>query len=149
MATKKRSRSSGVVEEPSTLVYTLIDPNILTYDEFSLIVRSLHSYLVEDIVTYPESNTVHVKLGFQASVANAMKKLGRLESAIAITKLSTFVADKELPLLDSLKRRFGFGIAAEEETSVQYGQLQPRTLQRTKYRVMPSTSAQVQSPEHM
>lgn len=147
---KKRGRSSGVIEDPSTLVYTLVNPAVITFDEFSLVVRSLHSYMVEDITSYRDSNTVHVKLGFQASVANATKKLGTLESAIAITKLSTYVTDKELPLLDTLKRRFGFGVLNDEpEPAVPQAPVQPRTFQRTKYRVVPSTSAPVQSPEHM
>lgn len=147
----KRKRASGVIEEPSTLVYTLLDPNELPFNDFSLIVRSLHTYMVEEITPYPASNTIHVKLGFQASVANACKKLGLLENVIAITKLSTFVADTELPLLDQLKRKYGFGIPNEEpETQVPtYKQQITKRPAGNRYRAMPTTSAQVPSEEHM
>lgn len=148
--TMKRKRASGVVEEPSTLVYTLLDANELPFEQFSLIVRSLHTYMVEDIVQYPDSKTIHVKLGFQASVANACKKLGNLDQVIAITKLSSFVTDNELPLLDQLKRKYGFGLPNEEtETPVQVITQIPKRPSINRYRSMPTTSAQIQGEEHM
>lgn len=100
----------GLCQEPCTLVYTLLDTNALTFDEFSLIVRSLHSYMVDSIIPNPEYNNVHVKLNYQASVTNATAKLGGLQTTIGITKLSTFVQENEFSTLEQLRRKFGFGV---------------------------------------
>ena len=99
----------NICQEPCTLVYTLLNPDELTFDEFSLIVRSLHSYMVEAITPNPESNNVHVKLSYQASLKNASDKLGQLQQFIHVAKLSAFIKDSELPLLERLRTKYEFG----------------------------------------
>lgn len=99
----------NIVTEPCTLVYTLLDSNELPYDDFYLIVRSLHSYMVEKIIPHPDANNVHVKLQYQASVANAEAKLGDLSSLVSVTKLSSFIKDTEISHLEQLRRRFNIG----------------------------------------
>lgn len=102
-------RKRKLVEETSTLVYALFDSSPLPFEHFSLIVRSLHSYMVEEITPDIESKTVSVKLGYQASVKNAYAKLGRLTHHMSVTKASTFVKPDELFLLDKLQKEYGFG----------------------------------------
>lgn len=116
MAGYSRKRGNkNITEEPSTLVYTLLDPTKLSFNKFDLIVRSLHSYMVDDIVKMPATNSVHVKLLYQASTANAIKKLGPiLPQYIAVNKLSTYVNETELTALDALKKEFGFGAATQD-----------------------------------
>lgn len=110
-----KKRRVNICEEPSTLVYTLLNPDKLSFKNFSLIIRSLHTYMVEDIVPYADKNCVHVKLNYQASVKNAGMKLGKLSKFVSVHKLSTFVKDDELSTLDQLQRDFGFG-AHDDET---------------------------------
>nr|QTE03968.1 MAG: hypothetical protein [Aegithalos caudatus parvoviridae sp.] len=99
----------NITFEPCTLVYTLLDNCELNFDDFSLIVRSLHSYMVDTIVPNPVMNNVHVKLNYQASLSNAIAKLGTLQSIVAVTKLSSFVKESEFSHLEQLRRRFGIG----------------------------------------
>lgn len=121
-----KPQPTGLVEEPCTLVYTLLNPTAVPYEHFSLIVRSLHKYMVEEITEHETARTIHVKLGYQASIKNAFIKLGPfLSRHIFISKLSQFVKDEELPLLDDLRRRYGFGYAtnaAEDDDSYYIGQ---------------------------
>lgn len=98
-----------LVLEPSTLVYTLLDPNVLKFADFSLIVRSLHSYMVDTITPHEEQNNIHVKLNYQASVKNAQIKLGSLRNVICVSKTSSFIKESEFSRLDELRRQFDFG----------------------------------------
>lgn len=104
-----------MTEEPCTLVYTLNCNSELPFDHFSLLVRSLHTYMVEDIIEYPDKKCVHVKLGYQASVKNTTKKMGGLGKHCCLNKLSTFVKDEELSLLDTLRRQYGLNLSPNEE----------------------------------
>lgn len=139
-AVSRNLPSSNIIEEPSTLVYSLLNPSALPFEHFSLIVRSLHKYMVEDIQEHRTSNTVHVKLQYQASVKNAFLKLGpKLAQWITICKLSQFVKDEELPLLDELRRKYGFSFnadAADDES--------PPCLSQEAVRALPGTSHQNQ-----
>lgn len=99
----------GIVQEPCTLVYTLLDPNTINFADFSLVVRSLHSYMVDSIVPNEQLNNVHVKLRYQASLANAQAKLGTLQSAVGVTKLSAHVNETEFSQLEQLRRKFNIG----------------------------------------
>lgn len=101
----------NITSEPCTLVYTLLDTSTIPFDDFHLIVRSLHSFMVDDIIPHPESSNVHVKLQYQASVANAEAKLGDLAALVSVTKLSSFIKDSEISRLEQLKRRFNIGAA--------------------------------------
>lgn len=103
-----------MTDEPSTLVYTLTS-NTLPYEHFSLMVRSLHTYLVEDIEEFPDKKCIHVKLGYQASIKNATSKMGGLCKHVSLNKLSNYVKDDELSLLDTLRRQYGLGMLPDEE----------------------------------
>lgn len=107
----------NITHEPSTLVYTLLDESKINFDDFYLIVRSLHSYMVDSIVPNPEHLNVHVKLNYQASVSNAQQKLGALQSAVGVTKLSSHINESEFSRLEQLRRRFGVGIMDPEPVS--------------------------------
>lgn len=95
-----------ISNEPCTLVYTLMDTNIVSFDDFHLIVRGLHSYQVDSITPHPDMNNVHVKLNYQASIANAQAKLGSLAAVVSVSKLSSFVKENEFTRLEQLRRRF-------------------------------------------
>lgn len=110
--------NSGIVHEPCTLVYTLLNPDVITFDQMYLIVRSLHSYMVESITPNPELQNVHVKLNFQASVANAQARLRDLVAAVSVTKLSSFIQEHEFSELEQLRRRFGIGGGDVDTASV-------------------------------
>lgn len=101
--------SRQLVLEPSTLVYTLFDESAISYDDFYLVIRSLHSYMVESINPNPEAKSVQVRLKYQASVENAQAKLGKLQFYCTVSKLSNFVADDELSRLGQLTAMFGIG----------------------------------------
>ena len=107
----------NITFEPCTLVYTLLHPKKLKFDDFSLIVRSLHSYQVESIVPNPAMNNVHVKLNYQASIANAMNKLGTLRPIIGISKLSDFVKEDEVSRLEQLRQKYGIACGEVPEPS--------------------------------
>lgn len=107
-----------LILEPSTLVYTLTDTRFLSFQQFYLIVRGLHIINVENITPFPEKNSVHVKLRYQASVANAQKKLGSLANYVIISKLSNFVNECEYAELNALRAHFGIGGAATSTAAV-------------------------------
>lgn len=100
-----------ISNEPCTLVYTLMDDNIINFEDFNLIVRGLHSYQVDSITPHPEMNNVHVKLNYQASIANAQAKLGSLAAVVSVSKLSSFVKENEFARLEQLRRRFNISSA--------------------------------------
>lgn len=103
------SRNNGITFEPCTLVYTLLDDNTISFEDFELIVRSLHSYMVDSITPNKPMRNVHVKLNYQASTINAQNKLGILQSCVAVTKLSNFVQESEFSKLEQFKRQFNIG----------------------------------------
>lgn len=103
------ARNGGITYEPCTLVYTLLDESAVSFDDFELIIRSLHSFMVDSITPNHQMKNVHVKLNYQASTINAQNKLGILQSSVAVTKLSNFVQESEFSKLEQLKRRFNIG----------------------------------------
>lgn len=109
----------GLSLEPSTLVYTLLEPAKLPFDDFFLLIRSLHAYRVEAIVPNKDLNQVHVKLQYQASSVNAQAKLGDLQQYVAVTKMSNFVKESEFSHLEQLRRRFGIGLPDAAEPTYQ------------------------------
>lgn len=117
----------NISHEPCTLVYTLLNEDIINFNDFDLIVRSLHSYMVASIVPNPELKNVHVKLNYQASLTNAINKLGSLQPAVAVTKLSSFVKETEFSHLEHLRRRFGIGTSTDIEPQPTVARRQPRT----------------------
>lgn len=104
----------NICMEPCTLVYTLINERKLPFDDFSLIVRSLHNYMVESITPNPNAKNVHVKLGYQASVINAQKKLGVLNEYVCVSKLSSFINEDEFSRLEHLRIKYGLPSGSDE-----------------------------------
>lgn len=117
------SRNNNLTWNPCTLVYTLLDDSVISFDDFYLLIRGSHSFQVEAFVPKPEYLTVHVKLKYEASTVNAQRKLGELSSYISVTKLSSFVKDDELSKLDQLRKRFGI---TGESPQQQYAPVQSR-----------------------
>lgn len=105
----------GITYEPCTLVYTLIDDNVIDFEDFCLLVRSLHTFMVDSITPNQQMNNVHVKLNYQASIANAIAKLGDLQHSVAVTKLSAFVKESEFSRLADIQRRFNITPSAPDE----------------------------------
>lgn len=70
--------------------------------------------MVEDIEEFADKKCIHVKLGYQASVKNATAKMGGLAKHVTLNKLSSFVKDEELSLLDTLRRQYGLGLPSNE-----------------------------------
>lgn len=116
---KKRK---NLIEEPCTLVYTLNNTDILCFDDFSLIIRGLHSYMVEDIKEFKAKNTIHVRLGYQASVENATRKMANLCKYVTITKMSNFVKEDEISKLEELKRKFNIVGTTSCNATEEYGE---------------------------
>lgn len=143
MASGSRKRGRGIVEEPSTLVYTLIDPT-LPFDHFSLIVRSLHSYMVEDIVQNRELQTIHVKLGYLASVENARRKLGGLCDKIIVHKLSSFVKEDELSLLEKLQKEYNFGAPTPDASEDLPPAIRKALTKKGRYKFVPQPVSDIE-----
>lgn len=153
------STSAGLTQDPSTLVYSNLFPDKLPFEDFSLIVRSLHKFMVEDIKEFRESNAMHVELGYQASVKNNYLKLGpSLASMISINKLSQFVKDNELPRLASLQQKYRFRMsdaAGEENTEIEDRPVLPAIQQphshpkRKRHQPMPDSSESDGESQHM
>lgn len=116
----------NISHEPCTLVYTLLDSNAISFEDFSLIVRSLHSYMVDSIKPNPEQLNVHVKLNYQASLVNATAKLGDLQQYVGLTKLSSFVQDSELTRLEMLRKQFNICTDAVPEPAPRHRPVQRR-----------------------
>lgn len=137
---------NNITFEPCTLVYTLLDTNELSFDDFSLIIRSLHTYMVETVVPNPEMNNVHVKLNYQASLGNAIAKLGSLQSSIGVTKLSSFVNESEFSRLESLRRKFGIGVGDSDSPAVPTTYKSRRAPKKTYARGTPRVFTQRPAP---
>nr|WGZ60557.1 NS3 [Densovirinae sp.]WGZ60561.1 NS3 [Densovirinae sp.] len=99
--------------ETSTLMYQLVDESLLAFNDFNLIVRSLHSYRVNKITPQPDSLSMVVELGYVCSLKNVASKLGSLP--VTVTKLNQNVGLDELDHLAALKRQFNFGTSETEE----------------------------------
>lgn len=105
----------NITYESCTLVYTLLDDSVISFDDFFLLVRSLHSYLVDEFIPNKAMKNVHVKLGYQASINNARNKLGlTLQNVIGITKLSNHIKESEFSRLELLRCQFGLPSGSDE-----------------------------------
>lgn len=110
------NQPAAAVCEQSTLIYT-IAPNCteLSWDEFSLIIRSLHSYKVVSFKEDQASGSISVTVGYFANTSNARKRLGNASEHISVSRLSGSVQINELQALQQLRTKFGFGGPVEEE----------------------------------
>lgn len=99
----------------STLIYKLNDEAPITFNQFYLIVRALHTYKVETFTPDEENKIVTVKLAYNASMKNVRAKLGSVPATV--TKANPFIQNSELSELESLRSTFQFGATAEEEES--------------------------------
>lgn len=106
----------NAVVDKCTLVYTLTG-NELGFDDFHLIIRSLHSYKVERIVPLCANKKVEVYLAYNANLANVRTKMGDLCNIITVEKSNPFVESGELDRLSELRQRYNFGggAACEDE----------------------------------
>lgn len=95
--------------EPCVLVYTLLDDSVISFEDLRLVVFYNHTYMVDEIVPNPKNKSIMVKLNYQASVANFTAKLGDLQTAVSLHKMSPHIKEAELPRLDSILRRFNIG----------------------------------------
>lgn len=110
--------AAAVPLEQSCLTYTLLSdaaPPDFSWSDFSLIIRSLHSFKVVSINEDPQSKTITVTVAYFANAGNARKRLGGAGEFIAVSRESTNVQREELQNLQLLRRRFGFGRDNEEE----------------------------------
>lgn len=103
---------SGAAES-CTLIYTLIDSTVITFSEFYLIVRGLHSWKVKKFEPKEAESSVYVYLDYNASLKNVRAKLGTLP--VVVNKQNPFVDTSELSDLSTLRAKFGFGRPTEEE----------------------------------
>lgn len=98
----------------SSLTYTLLDDTV-NWEEFSLIIRSLHSYEVISFNEDQESKTITVTVGYFANQGNARKRLGKCGDFIAVSRESSNIRREELQTLQQLRRKFGFGRNDDDE----------------------------------
>lgn len=102
--------------EQSTLIYTLAkNCTELSWNEFSIIVRSLHSYKVLERKEDEVTGTITITVGYFANVANARKRLGGAGNYISVSRLSSQIQTSELQTLQELRNKFGFGCVPEDE----------------------------------
>lgn len=102
-------------EEKTVLVYTLLNEEAISFEEFDLIIRSLHNFKLLKLNNDPESKTITVELGYFANVANARKRLAGAAEFIDVQRESTNIAAHELPALQRLRAKFGLGRSSENE----------------------------------
>lgn len=113
------------VNGSSILVYELDEQqHLISFEEFYLIVRSLHSYRVIEIIKREAERKIIVKLGYIASLKNVRAKTGTVPCTV--TKLNPNVGLSELDELAQLRSRFGFGQAEEEEITAPKPAKKPR-----------------------
>lgn len=111
-------KSFSLCREPSTLVYTLLDPRACTFEQFFLLVKGNHSHMVDDFIPFKSTQTVHVKLQYQASVANATAKLGHLASIVSVSKLNNHIREDEYAELHRLQQHFKIGSATSHPAPI-------------------------------
>lgn len=100
-----------------SLVYQLERDNVvgIEFSDFHLIIRSLHSYMVESIVPDETTYTVTVKLNYNANIKNVRTKLGGAAAAISVSKVNPNLELSELSRLNQLRATFNFGESAKDD----------------------------------
>lgn len=134
--------SQGHLATESSLVYTLnSDQTNLNFCDFVLIVKSLHSFRVKNIIPNPTTNTVLVQLEYNCSMKNVKSKLGNLPATVH--KVNPNISLDELPTLEALRSKFRFGVeTTEEECNV------PEPAKKRKYKSVSKPDVQVQSEKY-
>lgn len=134
--------SDGHLATASSLIYTLnSDQNDLSFDEFVIVVKSLHSFRVQEITPDPINKSVIVKLNYNCSMKNVRAKAGNLP--VTVFKVNPNIAPAELSTLETLRNKFRFGVeTTEEEHNL------PEPPKKRKHKSLPRTNIQVQSEEH-
>lgn len=99
----------------STLVYTLLCSDKLSFDDFFICVKGLHSHMSQKFEAKPDQNCVYVHLLYNANMANVRAKLGALASFISVSKMNPHLKGDEFLKLEQLRQRFNFGGPIPEE----------------------------------
>lgn len=82
---------------------------MLSFEDFDLLIRGLHSYGVESFTPDPENNTLCVKLTYNCSMENVKAKMNLLQQHVSVHKMSSYVKPTELSRLEKLQRQFCIG----------------------------------------
>lgn len=133
---------SSYLNTNSSLIYTLnSNQNLISFDEFVLVIKSLHSFRVKEIKPEPCTNSVLVKLEYNCSMKHVRAKLGNIPATVC--KVNPNIALDELSTLEALRNRFRFGVEAPEEEH--HVQEPPK---KRKYKSVHKPDVQIQSPEY-
>lgn len=132
---------SSYLDTHSSLVYTIKDKKAITFDEFLVAVKHLHSFKVISIDPDIETNSITVNLGYNCSMKNVRAKLGRLP--VSVVKLNPQLKPSELGTLQSLCNKFGFGGEIEEEADPV-----PEPPKKRTNKGVPKPAVQVQGEEY-
>lgn len=96
-----------------TLIYALNSNATITFNQFYLIVRSLHVYKVKNIIKKEDQGVIEVTLDYNCSMKTVRAKLGNVPGTV--TKQNPFVSSAEVNELEKLRAELGFGLSTEEE----------------------------------
>lgn len=99
----------------TTLLYELHENAPLSFEEFDLIIRSLHGANLINYSSDKEAKSAQVEVAYYANMSNARGRLGRAGEFITVSRLSDLVRPCELQALQLLRARFGFGGNPDEE----------------------------------
>lgn len=103
------------VVEQSSLSYTLLEGAPIKWEQFDLVIRSLHSYKLISFDKDEESKTITVTVAYFANANNARRRLGKLSNYVGVSRESCNVQKDELQTLQQLRREFGFGKTDDDE----------------------------------
>lgn len=121
-------------EQRSILAYQMVENDIITFEDFELIIRGLHSYKVLKIEPQPEENAVLVTLDYIANIKNVRGKLGSLPATVS--KLNPNLPVSEIGKYNKFKEMFGLGSTVEPEESQAPGKSKKRKYKESSgYRV--------------
>lgn len=112
------------------------DGSSLSFHEFSLIIKDLHSYKVKGFEENPEGEQMIVHLCYNASMKNVRQRLGNLP--VTVRKINPFIRPEEIRTVETLRRRFKFGNITEEEEPET-----PKPAKKRCYKKMPQPDVQI------
>lgn len=132
--------TGAVPQECSSLIYTKDESpegRELTFTEFALIIRDLHSYKVKSFEDNSDGDQVVVHLLYNASMKNVRQRLGTVPATVR--KCNPFIQPHELRTVESLRTRYKFGNKVEEEEPET-----PEPAKKRRYKKVSSPDVQVQ-----